>query len=98
MITVLVQFKLPYGTDRSEMEGMFSSVAPMYYEIPGLIRKYFLIAEDCLTAGGIYIWRSRKDAESFYNESFSLSIIEKFGSEPTVTYFDSPVVVDNVSW
>jgi hypothetical protein len=54
MMTVLVQFKLPDSVDRDEMERAFSSVAPMYYEIPRLIRKYFLLSEDCATAGGIY--------------------------------------------
>lgn len=98
MLTVLVQFNLPDSIDRDEIEGQFSSVAPMYYEIPGLIRKYFLLSEDCKTAGGVYIWRSYKDAKNFYNDNYVLSIQEKFGCEPTVTYFDSPVVVDNVHW
>ncbi len=98
MLTVFVQFKLPEFITRDQVEMMFSSAAPMYYEIPGLIRKYFLLSEDGKTAGGVYIWNSRKDAETFYNESFRLSIAEKFGSEPSVSYFESPVVIDNVYW
>ncbi len=98
MLTVFVQFKLPEFITRDQVETIFSGAAPMYYEIPGLIRKYFLLSEDGKTAGGVYIWNSRKDAEMFYNENFRLSITEKFGSEPSVSYFESPIVIDNVYW
>ncbi len=96
MITVLVQFKLPASVTRSQAEELFANIASMFYDIPRLIRKYFLLSEDGKTAGGAYLWKSRKDAECFYTENFRLSIAEQFGSEPSITFFESPVVVDNL--
>lgn len=68
----------------------------MFYDIPGLIRKYFLLSEDGKTAGGVYLWECPKEAECFYTENFRLSIVEHFGSEPSITFFESPVAVDNL--
>lgn len=96
MITAIVQFKLPDSMTCEEAEMFFSHIAPMFHEIPGLLRKYFLLAEDGKTAGGVYLWKSRQDADRFYTVNFRHSIAERFGSEPRVTYFESPVVVDNL--
>lgn len=96
MITVVVEFKLPESVACDHIKEMFSNIAAMYYDIPGLIRKYFLLSEDGKTVGGVYLWQSRKDAECFYTENFKLSIVEHFGSEPSIKYFETPVIVDNL--
>lgn len=95
MITVLVQYNLPSSISREQAEAAFSEVSTMFYDIPGLIRKYFLLSEDGKTAGGMYLWNSHADADRFYTENFRLMIQEQYGSEPLITYFDSPVIVDN---
>jgi len=96
MITALVQFKLSEPLTRDKAKEVFSSTAPKYREVHGLIRKYYLLSEDGGTAGGVYLWKSRKDAEQLYNDDWKEFIMEKYGSEPSVTYFESPVVVDNL--
>ncbi|MGH2416185.1 MAG: YdhR family protein [Microcystaceae cyanobacterium] len=96
MITTLVQFKLPTTITREEAQQLFLEVAPMFYDIPGLIRKYFLLFEDGMTTGGIYLWESRQDAERFHSDNFRQMILERYGSEPTITYYESPVVIDNL--
>ena len=96
MITALVQFKLPEPLTRDKAKEVFSSTAPKYREVHGLIRKYYLLSEDGGTAGGVYLWKSRKDAKQLYNDDWKDFIMEKYGSEPSVTYFESPVVVDNL--
>ncbi|MGL4618256.1 MAG: YdhR family protein, partial [Chroococcidiopsis sp.] len=69
---------------------------PRLREVPGLIRKYFLLSEDGRTAGGVYLWESKAAAERLYTDDFLKSIVERYGSEPSVIYFESPVVVDNL--
>ena len=96
MITAFVQFKLPEPLTRDKAKEVFSSTAPKYREVHGLIRKYYLLSEDGGTAGGVYLWKSRKDAEQLYNDDWKEFIMEKYCSEPSVTYFESPVVVDNL--
>ena len=97
MITAIVQFKLPDPLTRDKAQEIFSSTAPRYREVEGLIRKYYLLSEDGGTAGGVYLWKSREDAEGLYTDEWKRFVIEKYGSEPTVTYFESPVIVDNLA-
>src|SRR5271157_2568349 len=96
MITALVQFKLPQPVTREKAQEIFSSTAPKYREVHGLIRKYYLLSEDGRTAGGVYLWRSRNDAEQIYTDDWKKFIVEKYGAEPSVQYFDTPVIVDNL--
>lgn len=97
MITALVQFKLPQPVTREKAREIFLSAAPRYRETPGLLRKYYVLSEDGGTAGGVYLWKSRKDAEGLYTKEWENYVREKYGSPPSVTYFESPVVVDNVT-
>lgn len=97
MIAALVQIKLPASVTRDKAQEMFSGVAPNFRGVPGLIRKYFLRSEDGGTVGGVYLWKSRADADRFYGGGFKQSIVERYGAEPSVTYFESPVVVDNLA-
>ena len=97
MITALVQFKLPQPVTREKAREIFSGTAPKYREVPGLIRKYYVLSQDGTSAGGVYLWKSRADAEKLYNADWRKFIQERYGAEPSVTYFESPVVVDNVA-
>ena len=97
MITALVQFKLPQPVTREKARELFSSTAPKYREVQGLIRKYYVLSQDGGSAGGVYLWKSQQDAERLYTDEWKKSIQERFGSQPMVTYFESPVVVDNVA-
>lgn len=97
MITAIVQFKLPQPLTRERAREVFASTAPRYREIHGLIRKYYVLARDGGTAGGVYLWESQQDAERLYTSEWRNFIREKYGAEPTVVYFDSPVIVDNAA-
>jgi hypothetical protein len=97
MITAIVQFKLPQPISREKGKEIFSGTAPKYREVPGLIRKYYLLSLDGRTAGGVYLWKSREQAEQLYNADWRKFIMEKYGTEPMVTYFESPVIVDNLT-
>ena len=96
MITALIQFKLPQPVSREKAREIFSGTAPKYRETPGLIRKYYILSQDGGTAGGVYLWNSEKDAERLYTDEWKQFIFEKYGALPSVTYFETPVIVDNV--
>ncbi len=95
MITAIVQFTLPQSIARQKAQEIFLSTAPRYQDIEGLIRKYYLLSPDGSAAGGVYLWKSRDDAERLYTEEWKSFVREKYGALPSVTYFESPVVVDN---
>lgn len=95
MITTIIQFPLTKIMTREEARVIFLESAPRYRAITGLIRKYYLLSESAMTAGGVYLWRSRDDAERFFTADWAAYISKKYGAAPVVTFFDSPVVVDN---
>lgn len=97
MIVVLTSFKLPNPVAREEARRIFLSTAPKYRDVPGLVRKHYLIAEDGASVGGVYLWNSRAEAEATFTESWRAFVREKYGTDPTVTYFENPVTVDNIA-
>lgn len=97
MIIAITAFALPNPISREEARSIFLSTAPTYQGVPGLLRKHYVLSEDGGTAGGVYLWNSREEAEALYTDAWRAFVREKYGTEATVTYFDSPVVVDNVA-
>jgi Putative mono-oxygenase ydhR len=97
MITALVQFSLPQPVTRDKAREIFSGTAPRYRDTPGLIRKYYLLSQDGQMAGGVYLWKSRADAERLYTDEWRQFVRGRYGTEPSVTYFETPVVVDNLA-
>lgn len=95
MITAIVQFRLPAPVSREQARSIFEGSAPNYRNMPGLVRKYYLLSEDGRTAGGAYLWESRAAAEAVYDDAWRRTVTERYGAEPSVAYFESPVVVDN---
>ncbi len=96
MITVIVTFQLPKPITREEARKIFLSAAPKYQGVPGLVRKYYVLSPDGSTAGGIYLWNGKDEADAMYTDSWRAFVREKYGTEPSVTYMECPVVVDNL--
>jgi hypothetical protein len=94
MITAIVRFKLPQSTSLETAKAMFEKTAPNYRNAPGLVRKYYLFGED-RTAGGVYLWESREAAERMYSEAWRKLIAERYGAAPEISYYETPVIVDN---
>lgn len=97
MITAIVTFKLPSGTDGKKAAELFRGSAPKYRGMPGLIRKYYLFDAATGTGGGAYLWRSRAAAEAVYTAEWQAYMAERYGSRPEIRYFETPVVVDNLT-
>jgi hypothetical protein len=97
MITVIATHQLPKPITRDEARRIFLSTAPKYQGILGLVRKYYVLSQDGNSVGGIYLWNSRAEADAMYTESWRAFVQEKYDTDPSLTYLDSPVVVDNLT-
>ena len=97
MTIVITRFALPSRLTPAEAEDIFLSTAPLYRGRSGLLRKHYLLSDDGLSAGAVYVWESRAEAETLYTAEWRTFVTEKYGSAPTVTFFDNPVTVDNAS-
>jgi hypothetical protein len=96
MITAIVRFKLPQNTSLEAAKALFEKSAPNYKGAPGLVRKYYLFGED-RTGGGVYLWESREAADRMYSESWRKMIADRYGAAPEITYYETPVIVDNAA-
>jgi Putative mono-oxygenase ydhR len=94
MIVAVVNFALPAPLTTDEARAMFEASAPNYQKVDGLRRKHFLLADDGRSAGGVYLWDSREQAEALYDDAWRTRLAARYGSEPHVTYYLSPVTVD----
>ena len=97
MITALVQFALTAQISLAEATRRFESSAPKYQNLAGLVRKYYVRSEDGRSAGGIYLWESRAAAEAVYNGEWRERVEKLYGTKPAITWFDTPVIVDNLA-
>lgn len=97
MITEIVTFKLPQGMTREQLVANFRQTAPKWRENPDLIRKNYLYDPANGLGGGVYLWRSINDAKRWHGDAFRKKVNEIYGSNPTITYFETPIVVDNAA-
>jgi hypothetical protein len=97
MITEIVTFKLPEGMTRDQLVANFRQTAPKWHENPDLIRKNYLYESANGLGGGVYLWKNMDDAKRWHNDAFRKKVLEVYGSEPTITYFETPIVVDNAA-
>lgn len=94
-ITVITRFAVPAKINTSEMRSAFAQVAPAFRNVPHLLRKQFLLSPDGRTAGGVYLWENEEAARSFMQQRVAPMIRDNFGAEPTIEFYDSPVIVEN---
>ena len=97
MITAVATFKLTPGTSLEDATAIFKSTAPRYRGMSGLVRKNYLFDPETCTGGGCYLFDSRAAAEAIFNDDWRALIKDKYGAEPDIQYFETPVLVDNVS-
>ncbi len=92
---ILTQVRFPGATTESleEATAIFAESAPRYLDVAGLIAKLYLRAEDG-SVGAVYWWTDRSSAENRFNDRWRAGVADKYGVQPTVEYFDAPIVVD----
>ena len=94
MVVVRVLFPIQ-GLEMDDFNKKMMSSVPKYEGLNGLIRKYYVVADDKSQAGGIYLWETRDIAESWYNPEWIAYMTEVFGEAPMLEYLDCTIVVDN---
>ncbi len=95
MITAIVNFHLPEGIDATKAAELFKGSAPKYRGMKGLVRKYYLFDGEKRIGGGVYLWKTKEDAEAVYTPQWRAYIAERYGAPPDIRYFETAVVVDN---
>lgn len=95
MVTALVQITVPEPLSDAQVREIFDGTSPNYLQVPGLVRKYYLLSEDRRVIGGCYLWESKEQAMRIYTPEWRRFVVQRYrGPEPTVTFFDTPVIVE----
>jgi hypothetical protein len=97
MITEVVTFKLPTGMTREQLISNYRQTAPKWRENPDLIRKNYLYDGTNGLGGGVYLWKDIAAAKKWHDDRWRQGVIERYGSEPNIAYFETAIVVDNLA-
>lgn len=71
-------------------------IAPGFHHAPGLLSKYFIWSAEG-TAGGVYHWESRGQAEAFYEGPWREGILARYGMTLEIEYFTAFALTDNLA-
>ena len=97
MILAIVTFPIKAPMSVEEAAAIFQTTAPKYRSVEGLLRKNYMVSDDGMTVGAVYLWRSRQDADALYTEDWKKFVTEKYGVAPSLRFMHTPVMVDNVT-
>ncbi len=96
MIAATLTYTLPKRWTIEEATAVFESTAPKYLGMAGLVRKHYCLTEAGDRVVGIYLWKSKADAEACYTAQWKAAVAAKYGAAPEILYAAVPVTVDNV--
>ena len=94
MFVAIVQIPVAKRSREAAIDAARKS-APTYTALgaKGLVRKYYINGD--AGGGGVYLWESEAVARAWYTPDWEKQMEARFGTKPTVTYYDNHVVVDN---
>jgi hypothetical protein len=95
VITEFVTFKLPKGMTREQLIDNYRQTAPKWRQNPDLIRKNYLFDSSGGLGGGVYLWKTMTAAKRWHDDAWRKKVVELYGNEPEIRYFETPIVVDN---
>jgi len=94
MITATVRYQLPPHIDHDACREHFHKIAPGFQQVQGLISKHFIWSESGW-AGGVYQWQTLADAKAFYSGSWLDGIVERYGMQPQIEFYEVFALTDN---
>jgi hypothetical protein len=86
MIISIVTFRLAVRCSVAEIAKTFQSTEHKYKGVPGLLRKNYVVSEDCMRVGGVYVWQSREFADRVFDGAWHRMVREKYGCEPNIEF------------
>ena len=95
MHTVVWTIAVNEGTSTQDILHGIEASGPDYQGVPGLIRTCFGMAADGRSVVEIYLWRSRADADTFFNHEWETEVARRWQSAPMRRQdWETPLVVE----
>ena len=96
MHIVMWKFEVMEGKNRQDLLVPIRGSAPDFQGVPGLIRMYYGIAPDVKSVVEIYLWKSKADADKFFDLDWDGETARRWESaRMTSQDFEVPVVVES---
>ena len=95
MHTVMWTFKLPSGITKAHAVDVIKATAAGYQGVPGLIRKYYGLTEDCASLVGIYLWENKEAAAKLYTPDWIAMVTKRWGAPALRQEWETPLVVES---
>lgn len=93
MITVLVLFSLPEGMSPEHLVHHYRRTAAHWSENPKLLHKNHLYDPQTRQGGAVFLWADQEAAELALDDGWRRQMVDFYGTEPTVRFFETPVAV-----
>lgn len=78
----------PWYAWRGLIVNKMKETIPQYQSIKGLNQKIFCLTENQTLIGGIYFWKTKKDAQNWFNENWFERTKKKYGQKGIVHYYE----------
>jgi heme-degrading monooxygenase HmoA len=96
-VVAVVKVPMPWYAPRALVVSKMRDTVPQYAKQPGLVYKMFSVGQTEKQFGGIYFWKSRSDAQAWFNRAWFERVEKERGAKGDVRMFDALVTLDNTA-
>lgn len=94
-VVAIVRVAKPWYAPRALVASRMRDTIDQYAQLPGLLFKAYSFEQASGDFGGIYAWRDRPAAQTWFNDAWFERIRRERGVQAQVRLFDAPVSLDN---
>jgi Putative mono-oxygenase ydhR len=94
-IVTIVTVPKPWYAPRALVASKMRDTQAQYESMPGLHYKIYTLAQADGQFGGIYLWKDRAAAQTWFVPNWFERVRKERGVEGVVRYFDAPLMLDN---
>jgi hypothetical protein len=88
----ITKVKKPWYAWRNLVVGKMEKSIPEYKAIKGLNQKLYSFTEDHKQFGGVYLWKTEKDAKTWFNQAWYDITEKKYGKKGIVDFYTVQVI------
>jgi hypothetical protein len=92
----IVRVKTPWYAPSFVVRARIRGAVPEYEAMTALDEKYYVLTEDG-RFGGVYLWRSRADAQAYYSDAWRAGVRARRGTDPELDLFEVTTVVEGTT-
>jgi heme-degrading monooxygenase HmoA len=94
-VVAVVRVPKPWYAPRALVVSRMRDTIPDYDKVPGLLFKAYSLERDSGEFGGLYFWRSREQAQAWFNPAWFERVRKERGAEGSVRFFSAVATLDN---